>query len=82
MYAFCCISKTKGSESNLKSAVCTSEIDSIPPATTTSILSVMICFAPVAIAISPDEHCLSIVIPGTECGKPAAIPLNRPIFNA
>ena len=50
--------------------------------TTTFILSVIICFAPVAMAIRPEEHCLSIVIPGTVIGNPAAIPLNLPMFNA
>ncbi len=68
--------------SSLNSAVWTKLIDSTPPATTTSILSVIICFDPVAIAIRPEEHCLSIVVPGTELGNPEAIPASRPIFNA
>ena len=34
-----------------------------PPATTTSIRSMMICLAAVAIAIRPDEHWRSIVMP-------------------
>ena len=82
MYACFACSVTLGSISTLKSAVCTSEIDSTPPATTTSILSVTTCFDAVAIAIIPDEHCLSIVMPGTLSGSPAAIPANLPIFIA
>ena len=45
-------------------------------------LSVMICLEAVAIAIKPEEHCLSIVIPETVFGKPAAIPPSRPMFSA
>ena len=32
----------------------------------------MICLAAVAMAIIPEEHCLSILIPLTVVGKPAA----------
>jgi hypothetical protein len=38
-----------------------------------SMPSHMICLAIVAIAIRPEEHCRSIVIPGTDVGKPARI---------
>ena len=57
-------------------------MDSTPPATTTSILSVITCFEAVAIAIIPEEHCLSIVMPETVLGRPAAIPASLPIFKA
>src|SRR3546814_12135043 len=49
----------------------TFEIDSMPPATQMSWRSTMICFAAVAIVISPDEHCRSIDMPGTVTGRPA-----------
>ena len=52
-------------------SVCTKLIESNPPPTTTSIPSLIICFAAVAIAIIPDEHCLSNVIPLTVTGSPA-----------
>ena len=42
----------------------------------------MTCLDAVAIAIIPEEHCLSIVIPGTLSGNPAAIPDNLPILIA
>ena len=53
-------------------SVWTKLIESRPPPTTTSIPSLMICFAAVAIAIIPDEHCLSKLIPLTVTGRPAA----------
>ena len=53
-------------------SVCTKLIESNPPPTTTSIPSEIICLAAVAIAIIPDEHCLSSVIPLTVTGRPAA----------
>ena len=48
-------------------------IESMPPATTTGAPSTMTCLAAVAIAIIPDEHCRSIVIPETSTGMPARI---------
>ena len=62
------------------SAVCTSEMLSCPPAATTSILSMTICFAAVAIAISPDEHWRSIVMPDTVTGQPARNATWRPML--
>ena len=53
------------------SGVWTIETESCPPAATMSMRSVMICLAAVAMAISPDEHCRSIVIPETVTGQPA-----------
>ncbi len=44
---------------------------STPPPMVMSILSVMICFAAVAIAIRPDEHWRSIDWPATLTGRPA-----------
>ena len=38
----------------------------------TSMPSEMICLAAMLIAIIPDEHCLSIVCPATESGRPAS----------
>ncbi|MNE35622.1 hypothetical protein D3C80_1293940 [compost metagenome] len=55
------------------------EMLSTPPATTMGIWSVMICLAAVAMAIRPDAHCRSIVMPATLTGKPAARDAVRPI---
>ena len=52
-------------------AVCTSEMLSSPPPTAICMSSSMICFAAVAIAIRPDEHCRSTVMPATLSGRPA-----------
>ena len=57
-------------------------MDSKPPATTTGILSTTTCFAALAMAIMPDEHCRSTLVPLTLAGKPAAKPLMRPMFQA
>src|SRR3546814_5908864 len=54
-------------------------MDSTPPATTTFILSTTTCLAAVAIAMSPDAHWRSIVIPATETGSPARNAAVRPI---
>ena len=37
-----------------------------------------ICLAAVEIAIRPDEHCRSMVMPATEAGMPAAMAICRP----
>ena len=50
---------------------CTSEIDSRPPPTATVMPSTMICLAAVAIAIRPEEHWRSMVMPDTVTGRPA-----------
>ena len=55
-------------------------MDSTPPAATIFMLSWMICLAPVAIAIIPEEHCLSMVMPGTVDGNPAASTVIRPML--
>ena len=47
------------------SGVWTRLMISCPPAATTSIRSMMICLAAVAIAIRPDEHWRSMVMPDT-----------------
>src|SRR5436305_1674468 len=46
-------------------------MDSRPPPIATAMLSVMICFAAVAIAIKPLEQRRSMVTPGTVAGRPA-----------
>src|SRR5690606_14282663 len=51
---------------------CTSEIDSSPPPTAMGTLSRMICFAAVAMAIRPEPHCRSTLMPATLTGRPAA----------
>jgi hypothetical protein len=66
-----CIAISEGSGVIRISGVWTVLMESWPPAATTSILSMTICFAAVAMAIRPDEHCRSIVIPETETGQPA-----------
>ena len=43
----------------------------MPPPMVICMPSSTICLAAVAIAIRPDEHCRSIVMPGTVTGKPA-----------
>ena len=53
---------------------------STPPATQMSMRSTMICLAAVAIVISPEEHCRSIVMPGTVTGRPARSATSRPRF--
>ncbi len=55
------------------------EIDSTPPATAMSMRSTMICLAAVAMVIRPDEHCRSMVMPGTVTGNPALSAAIRPI---
>ena len=66
-----CIATSSGSGARRISGVWTSEIDSTPPPTTMSILSVITCLAAVAIAISPEAHCRSTDIPATLTGSPA-----------
>jgi uncharacterized membrane protein len=75
-----CIAISDGSGVIRISGVCTMLIESWPPAATTSIRSMMICLAAVAIAIRPDEHCRSIVIPDTVTGHPARSATCRPIL--
>ena len=57
---------------------CTRLTDSSPPPMTTSMPSCMIWWAAMPMAIIPDEHCRSTVIPGTCTGMPAASALQRP----
>ena len=61
-------------------SVCTSEIDSTPPPTPASISPRRTRSLTMASAISPDEHCLSTVMPGTEVGSPALISPWRATF--
>jgi len=51
---------------------CTRLMDSKPPPTTIGMSSSTICFAAVAIAIRPEEHCRSIDMPATLTGRPPA----------
>jgi hypothetical protein len=48
-------------------------IDSTPPATTVSMPSAMICFAPMEMLMSPEEHWRSTLCPAMLTGNPAAI---------
>ncbi len=50
---------------------------STPPPTVTVMPSVMICLAAMAMAISPEEHLRSTLMPGTLVGKPARNALCR-----
>jgi hypothetical protein len=50
---------------------CTSEIDSTPPPPRSACPSTMICLAAVAMAMSPEEHCRSMLMPDTVVGRPA-----------
>ena len=59
---------------------CTRLIDSTPPPITTSIPSYRICLAAVAMAIIPEEHCRSILMPLTEEGNPPAKAAIRPML--
>ena len=56
----------------LRCSFCTSEMDSTPPPTVTAMESTRICLAAVATAIRPEEHCRSMVCPGTVTGRPGA----------
>ena len=58
-----CIAISDGSGAIRISGVWTRLIESWPPAATTSMRSMMICLAAVAIAIRPDEHWRSMVMP-------------------
>ena len=51
---------------------CTRLTESSPPPTRISTLSEMTVFAATAIAIIPDEHCRSTVMPAVVTGRPAA----------
>ena len=51
-----------------------------PPAITTDDPSLVMLLAPIEIAIKPDEHWRSTVIPETDTGKPEAIAAWRPRF--
>src|SRR5690606_4894203 len=55
------------------------DMDSTPPATATCIRATMICLAAVAMAIRPEAHWRSRVLPGTAAGKPAARAAVRPL---
>src|SRR3546814_20506120 len=65
------IASRPGSGSVRSADVCTIEMDSTPPATITSIWATMTCLAALAIAMRPEEHCRSIVMPETVMGRPA-----------
>ena len=56
-------------------------IISMPPASTTSAMPLMICMAPFAMVWSPLEQNLLIVWPGTSTGNPARSALSRATFN-
>ena len=75
MYISGCSSRSAGSiaRNMFMFWFCTRLIDSRPPATTTGMPSWMTCLAPMAIAIIPEEHCRSTVMPLTVSGNPAAI---------
>jgi hypothetical protein len=55
----------------LRCAFCTNEIDSTPPPIVTVMPSAMICLAAMAMAISPEAHWRSTVIPATAGDRPA-----------
>ena len=65
----------------LACSFCTRLIDSTPPATTMGTSSTMTLFAAVAIAIIPEEHWRSILIPAVVTGNPAAIAHWRAILD-
>ena len=64
------------------SGVWTIEIESWPPAATTSIWSTITCLAAVAMAIRPDAHWRSMVCAATLTGQPARSATWRPILPA
>src|SRR5437867_13346352 len=57
----------------LACSFCTRLMDSTPPATTMGTSSTMTLLAAVAIAIIPEEHLRSILMPAVVNGNPAAI---------
>ena len=73
------MASSSGSLPTRSSGVCTSEMDSTPPATTTSMRSTMTCLAAVAIAIRPEAHWRSMVMPDTPTGRPARSAAVRPM---
>ncbi|SKX89324.1 Uncharacterised protein [Mycobacteroides abscessus subsp. abscessus] len=60
---------------------CTNEIDSTPPPIAISMPSSTICLAAVAMAIRPDAHCRSTLMPDTELGSPARSSAWRAMLN-
>src|SRR5580704_13945690 len=83
MYKAGTVSTSLGSSARnvFSCSFCVKEIDSTPPATTTSTPSTITCFAAVAIAMSPEEHPLSTTRPGTSTGRSALNAAWRAILN-